>query len=204
MRHLRGADLFATGVPFSSPIAPRGCWAGPRPSAGGPPALCCARSRIRCAHTLHDCCQQSSPGSSLEAVSGAGTALAHRPKRPLRSQCSSARSVLPWRSASFAFCAWFCRYAPGRPCLAGRLFPVRRFRRVLAKPLRCVGLEAAAGAVPLGAVPVLNPRAGARGSRLWSVVWLLFSFPPGFGPLALACPPGSPLGSVVGGPARGV
>lgn len=42
------------------------------------------------------------------------------------------------------------------------------------------------------------------GSRLGSVVRLLCPVPPGFGPLALACPPGSPLCSVVGGPARGV
>lgn len=57
--------------------------------------------------------------------------------------------------SSFAFGACFCRDAPAAPYFAGALFPARRFRLVLGKPLWWRR--------PLWAAAVLNPRAGARG-----------------------------------------
>lgn len=74
----------------------------------------------------------------MTAVSAAMAALAHRRKPPLRSLLQKCPlGVASGAAPTFAFGAWFCRYAPAAPYFAGALFPVRRFRFGLGKPLWC-------------------------------------------------------------------
>ena len=131
----------------------------------------------------------SAPGSMF--VMRWGVAQTASPSMVRQTSLGAAQAV-----SSFAFGAWFCRDAPAAPYFAGALFPARRFRLVLGKPLWWRR--------PCGRRCFKSPGGSAwvRGSALLSGCGA--PSPLGFGPLALAFPPGSPLCSVVGGPARGV
>lgn len=200
-----------------------GRWAGAKPLCWCWAGALRTRSRIRPrAHTLPECSQQCSPRAVIEGnFCSCLTALGHRPNRPLPSmvqQCPL--GVASGAAPSFAFGAWFCRDAPAAPYFAGALFPVRRVSlglvqtAVVRRPWR-----AAAG--PGRARPVLNPRPGAGRSGgggprpcASALVGLAarrcaLRFPAG-GPVPPRSCCGRPaafaaaLGSVAGGPGRGV
>lgn len=150
---------------------------GQRPSSGVAPALCSAGG-WGSATAAMAATDSEAHGQSLAADSGAGTALAHRRKPPLRSivqQCPL--GVAPGVAPSFAFGAWFLR-TPRRPHTSpGPYFRCAGFGSCSAN--RC-GAPSASGRRRAGQSPsrFKSPGRERVGSRLWSVVRLLCAFPP--------------------------
>ena len=177
--------MFATSPPFSSPVAPGGCWDGAKPLcwcwAGalrtGP--LCSLWSQQRLMATTdnaaHGCMSVAAAPGAVRWGIGANRLCPHAASIPppsFRRRGSALGS--PNRDVRVAI-----GLSLYRGLAVGRLRVPRPFCALRGPP---------------GASPLARPLPGAervgRASALWS--FLLCPIPLGFGPLALALPLGRP------------